>query len=108
MAILEDKRATLRKTVLPAAASLVGAGLGLVLTKKPNVADALPDRGHLGVGDLADDLRSKLDSVLDKLPASARSVQTSVTRRASTLGSDEFERRRRDREERRKQRRARR
>ena len=102
MAILEDKEARLRNLIVPAAASLVGAGAGLVLTRKP-VRTALPDRDK--IGELTDDLREKLDSVVGKVQSSAFAQ---VTRSSHThrLDARELEERVRAREQHRSQRRA--
>jgi hypothetical protein len=88
-----------------------GSALGYLLTKKQNVRETAPKlreavsdlpRPHVpegGVGDIADELRGKVESVLGKeSPASsAASSSTSIDRR-------EFEQRRRARQERRQQR----
>jgi hypothetical protein len=100
MAIGEDKKTTLRKMLLPTAAGVAGAGAGLALTSKRKLRDTMPDVNHLGVGDLVEDLRGKLDSVLGRTDSSGRF--------ASRFDSDEFAQRRREREQRRTQRRARR
>jgi hypothetical protein len=98
MAIGEDKTARLRKMLLPAAAGVIGAGAGLALTSKRRLRDAVPNQ--LGMGDLVDDLRGRLDSAMGRSNSSARTTQH--------LESDEYERRRREREQHRNQRRARR
>jgi hypothetical protein len=105
---LDVDRSTLRRAVLPAAASIAGAGLGLILTRGSKLSEALPDRSSLGLGDLADDLREKLDSVLGSQSGSSRSGRASTLRGGGSLSADELERRRTEREERRKQRHARR
>jgi len=87
----------IRQAAVPAVASLAGAGLGLLLTRGSKLTEALPGRPDLGAGELADDLKGKLDALRGKRPASAAS-----------LNADELERRRRERAQRRRQRHARR
>jgi hypothetical protein len=53
-----------RKFLLPGAVSLVGAGAGLALSRTEKLRDSLPSLGEIGIGDLADDLRSKLSSTV--------------------------------------------
>jgi hypothetical protein len=98
MAILEDKGTAWRKMLPPTAAGILGAGAGLFLTRKQNLRDAMPN--FEGLGDLADDLRGKLDTVLGK-------AEGSDSRGQRHLSSGELERRRREREQRRNRRRAR-
>jgi hypothetical protein len=107
MAILEDKRTALRKAVLPTAAGAIGAGAGLFLTRKRTLRDSMPNLNDLGIGDLADDLRRKLDSVLAKADLSSRTGSSSDSRGSRQLDPAEFEKRRREREQRRSRRRAR-
>jgi hypothetical protein len=96
----EGTNEKLRKLLLPGAASLLGAGAGLVLTRTNKLRDALPRLDGAGIGDLADDLRSKLGSVTGSSESGASGG--SASRR--TLDSDELEERLRRREQRRKQR----
>ena len=105
MAILEDKEARLRNLIVPAAASLVGAGAGLVLTRKP-VRTALPDRDK--IGELTDDLREKLDSVVGKVQSSSAFAQVTRSSHTHRLDARELEERVRARAQHRSQRRARR
>ena len=105
MAKLEDKGARVRNLIVPTAASLVGAGAGLVLTKKP-VRKSMPDIHNLGIGDLADDLRDKVDAALGK--ARSSSAFAHMSRPSPTrLSATQLEQRMRAREQRRSQRRAR-
>jgi hypothetical protein len=99
MAIKEDTRAGLRKLLLPGAASVLGAGAGLALSRTEKLRDALPTLDDVGIGDLADDLRTKLNSVVGKGDTGG-----ATGRSTSPLDSDEYQARRRQREERRKQR----
>ena len=106
MPLRDDIGAEFRKLLVPAAASLAGAGAGLALTRKP-VREAMPDLGDLRIGDLADDLRGKLDSILGKGQSSFRFVHTTDSSQIRRTDSAELEKRRREREQRRSQRRAR-
>jgi len=106
MAILEDKQSAVRKFGLPTAAGALGAGAGLFLTRKRNLRDALPNLGERGFGDLAEDLRDRVESVLHKADGPGRMKSTSSARGSRGLDPDELERRRHDREQRRNRRRA--
>ena len=102
--VVGKEKGRLRKALVPGAASVVGAGAGLLLTRKNrNLRAALPDLKDLGVGDVADDLRGKLDSVLGKATDSGR-AETSSTQKRPTLTAKELETRRQEREERRNRR----
>lgn len=101
-----DKRKTadrLREFGLPTAAGVVAAGAGLVLTRKRRPRDVVPD--VKGVGDLVDDLRGKLDSVIGK-GGSGRATEE-PGRNTDQFSSDEFAKRRRARAQRRNERRGR-
>jgi hypothetical protein len=106
MALHQDIGREAKKLVLPAAASLAGAGAGLVLTRK-SVRNAMPDLGDRGIGDLVDDLRGKLDSVIGKGDSSSRRTQGSGSSRQGRLDSRELRQRLDEREERRSRRRSR-
>jgi hypothetical protein len=95
MADLDGSR--IRQAAVPAVASLAGAGLGLLLTRGSKLSEALPRRSDLPGGDLADELMEKLDALRGKRQSSGGS-----------LDAGELDRRLRKREERRKQRHARR
>jgi hypothetical protein len=89
----EGTNGKLRKLLLPGAASVIGAGAGLALTK----AD------KLGIDDLAEDLRSKISSMTGTSSSgSDRSTASSGSRK--TLDSKELATRQRERQQRRKQR----
>jgi hypothetical protein len=103
---LEDIGREAKKLVVPAAASLAGAGAGLALTRK-SVRKAMPDFGDRGIGDLADDLRAKLDSVIGKGESSIRRNQRSGSSQQRRLESRELRQRLDEREQRRKTRRSR-
>jgi hypothetical protein len=103
MALHEDIGREAKKLIVPAAASLAGAGAGLVLTRK-SVRKALPDRGNLG--NIADDLKTRLESVVEKVQPSHDSPRgrSSGARR---VDPQDLDRRLREREQRRKARRGR-
>jgi hypothetical protein len=108
MAILEDKASRVKNLIVPAAASLVGAGAGLVLTRKP-MRGSMPDLNGLGhgIGDLAEDLRGKVDAVLGKAQSSSAFAHVSRST-PDRLNSAQLEQRIRAREQRRNARRTRR
>ncbi len=105
MAILEDKRSAVRKFGLPTAAGALGAGAGLFLTRKRSLRDAVPSFGERGFGDLAEDLRDRVESVLHKAEPPARMKSTFRSGVNRRLDSDDLARRRRDRQQRRTRRR---
>jgi hypothetical protein len=106
MAILEEKQTALRRFALPTAAGALGAGAGLFLTRKQKLRDAMPNIGDLAIGDLADDLRGRVESVLHKAEPSARMKSAFGSGGDRQLDPDELEKRRHDREQRRNRRRA--
>jgi hypothetical protein len=110
-----------RKLIVPAAVGAAAGAAGLLLTKKRDVRRAvsksdvrqavpklreavsdlpLPNVRDSGVGDLAGDLRGKLDDVLGK----GSSEEHTLTAPPSRI-DPEFERRRRERQGRRERRR---
>lgn len=101
----EDTNEKLRKLLLPGAASVLGAGAGLVLTRTDKLRDALPSINSGGIGDLTEDLRSKIGSVTGTSQSGGgeQSSRRSSSSRP-TLDSKELERRRRERQQHRKQR----
>jgi hypothetical protein len=105
----EETNAKLRKFLLPGAASVIGAGAGLVLTKSDKLKDALPSLNGAGIGDLAEDLRSKIGSVTGGSEPGGSKQSTSQSSRSQsgsrrTLNATELDKRQRDRQQRRKQR----
>jgi hypothetical protein len=95
-----------RKFLLPGAASVLGAGAGLVLTRTGKLRDALPNLNDGGISDLADDLRTKLSSVVgggDSNNSNERSSGSGSQTRA-TLEGEELQKRLKQRQDRRKQR----
>ena|SRR5437763_330311 len=104
----ENRTATvkaLQKFGLPTAAGVVGTGVGLILTRKPNSNRGAADAK--GVGNLVDDLRAKLESIIGKNDDGGGSSRQSTRRRTQTLSAKELTERRRAREQRRNQRRSR-
>jgi hypothetical protein len=109
-----------RKLLVPAAISAAGSALGFLLTKRQKLREAAPKLREAapklreavsdlsvphvpegGVGELAGDLRGKLDEVLGKEPTAdaggGSSARTGIDR-------SEFQQRRRARQERRERR----
>jgi hypothetical protein len=107
MAILEDKPNTLRRFGLPTAAGALGAGAGLFLTRKNKSRGGMPNLGDLQIGDLAEDLRDRVSSALQKVDPSSRTKSAFDSRGSRRIDPDELEKRLRDREQRRNRRRAR-
>jgi hypothetical protein len=102
-------KSALQKFGLPTAAGAIGAGAGLILTRKPSTGrSSLPDMK--GVGDLFEDLRSKLDTVIGRDGGNGSS--SSAPGRGGggqgrQLTPDQIASRRREREQRRNKRRGR-
>jgi hypothetical protein len=96
MATNEGTNESWRKLLVPGAASLVGAGVGLALTRTDKLRDSLPSLGDVGIGDLADDLRSKLSSTVGTVSNGGGGGRT--------IDSAELENHRKQRAERRQQR----
>ena len=101
MATNEGTNDSWRKFLVPGAASLVGAGVGLVLTRTNKLRESLPSLGDVGIGDLADDLREKLSSITTNSSGGGGGSSSSSRK---TLDSGELEEHRRLRADRRKQR----
>ena len=95
-----------QKLLLPTAVSVAAAGAGVLLTsKRSKVREALPEIKNLGVGDLAEDLRGKLDKVLGKNDSSSRHESAAASAGFRRVDADELRSRRRERAERRSRRR---
>ena len=107
MATLDDKNSAVRKLLIPTAASVAGAGAGLILTRKQQskLRDSLPSLD--GVGDLAEELGAKIGSLLGKTNVSAGSSRSRIHARPA-LAPTELEKRQRERHQRRAARRAKR
>ena len=105
---------TLRKLVVPAAVGVAGSAIAVALTKKPKqldelvpkVREALPDLPEGGVGELTDDLKGRLDSVLGK-DEGGEEAEGFDEQAPSSIDAQKFEQRRDDRRKRREQRRRR-
>jgi hypothetical protein len=106
---------TLRKLALPTALGVAGSAIAVVLTKKPKqlddlmpkVREALPDLPQGGVGELTDDLKGRLDSVLGRDEGDGDEVEGFDEQAPSRIDAEKFEQRREDRRKRREQRRRR-
>jgi hypothetical protein len=94
----------LRELGLPAAAGVVAAGVGVVLTRKPKPRDLVPD--VKGVGDVMDDLRGKLESVVHRSHTTKADTAGSHNRDTQQAERDRLAERRRAREQRRNERRS--
>ena len=101
MATNEGTNESWRKLLVPGAASLVGAGVGLALTRTDKLRDSLPSLGDVGIGDLAEDLKNKLSS---SVGSASNAGGGSSSRSRRTLDAGELDEHRRRRADRRKQR----
>jgi hypothetical protein len=90
-----------RKFLIPGAATVVGAGAGLALTRTDKLRDSLPSLDD--VGDLVDDLKTKLGSTADTVSSSAGSAGSAGSAR-DTVSSSELEQHQKRRAEARRQR----
>jgi len=62
---LEDEGpSTLRKVAVPTAVTAAGAAAGLVLTQKPKLRRIMSELRELGLGDIADDLRDRVEAAI--------------------------------------------
>jgi hypothetical protein len=111
-----------RKLIVPAAIGAAGSAVGLLLTQRQKVREAAPKLREAvsdlpvphvpggGVGELAGDLRGKLDEVLGREPAGDTDTDTDDdggSRSDTGIDRSELEQRRRERQERRDSRRQR-
>jgi hypothetical protein len=90
-----------RKFLIPGAATVVGAGAGLALTRTDKLRDSLPSLDDVGIGDLVDDLKSKLGSTAETV---SETVSNSAGSARDTVSSSDLEQHRKRRAEARKQR----
>jgi hypothetical protein len=113
----------LRKLLLPAAAGIAGSAVAVALTKKPKqiadavprqlgevvpkVRDAMPQLPEGGIGEITDDLRGRLDSVLGRDGEDDDSIGGFEGQTPKQFDASKFETRRAERRERREQRRRR-
>ena len=107
-----------RKLIVPAAISVAGSAVGLLLTQRQKVREAAPKLREAvsdlqvphvregGVGELTGDLRGKLDEVLGREPA-GDTGDDGGSRSDTGIDRSELEQRRRERAERRDRRRQR-
>ena len=100
----EDRNQSAQKALkelgIPVVAGIVAAGAGIVWRRKPDLRGAVPGMKG-GVGDLMDDLRGKVEAVVNKNDDSG----TNAKPRRETSKRDQFAERRHAREQRRNERR---
>jgi hypothetical protein len=118
MARGDEKKAggkgSLRKLLVPTAAGVAGSAVAAALTKKPKplgemvpkVRDALPELADGGIGELTEDLKSRLESVLGRDTADD-GLEGFEGQTPQRFDAAKFEQRRAQRRERREQRRRR-
>jgi len=105
---------TLRKFLVPTVASAAGTAIAVALTKKPKqltdaipkVRDAVPALPQGGVGEITDDLRSRLNSVLGR-DSQDDDLGDFDGQTPAELDNETFAKRRAERRKRREQRRRR-
>ena len=105
---------TLRKLLVPTAMGVAGSAVAVALTKKPKqlgevvpkIREAIPDVPSGGVGEITDDLRGRLDSVLGRGDADDE-AEGFEGQTPQELDTAKFEQRRNERAKRREQRRRR-
>ena len=103
----------LRKLAVPTAIGVAGSAIAVALTKKPKqlddlvpkVREAIPDLPQGGVGELTDDLKGRLDSVLGK--DGDDDLEGLDEQAPSRIDAAKFEQRRDERRKRREERRRR-
>ena len=112
----EGDRGIARKLLVPVAISAAGSAVGFLLTKRKQVLAAAPKLREVvsdlpgpnvsggGVGDLAGELRGKVESVLGK-DSSTDGAESSRESTSEPIDRSQLEERRRARQERRDQRR---
>jgi hypothetical protein len=120
---LSTRDGKLKKLLVPTAAGVAGSALAVALTKKPKqlinampkqlgevvprVRDAMPEMPDGGIGEITDDLRGRLDSVLGKEGGDDDRLEGFEGQTPSRFDASKFEQRRTERRERREQRRRR-
>jgi hypothetical protein len=109
----------LKKLLVPTAVGVVGSALAVALTKKPDrlkqaipepVAEVVPkirDAMSEGIGEITDDLRGRLDSVLGKGEEDGGELEGFEGQMPRRFDSSKFEQRRAERRKRREGRRRR-
>src|SRR5918997_3887944 len=93
-----------RKLIVPAAISVAGSAVGLLLTQRKKVREAVSDLPvpHVpggGVGEIAGDLKGKLDEVLGREPAGDTDGDDGGSRSDTGVDGSGLEQRRRERQE---------
>jgi hypothetical protein len=109
-----DQTGMLKKMLVPTAMGVVGSALAVVLTRKPKklgeilpkVRETMPDVPSGGVGEITDDLRGRLDSVLGRTDPDDQ-LDGFESQTPQKLDTARFEQRRNERAKRREQRRRR-
>ena len=109
-----DQTGTLKKMLVPTVMGVAGSAIAVVLTRKPTklgeivpkVREAMPDVPSGGVGEITDDLRGRLDSVLGRTEPDGEldGFESQTPQKLDTAGSEQ---RRNERANRREQRRRR-
>jgi hypothetical protein len=101
----------LRQLAVPAAVGLAGTAVAVILTRKPKLAEVvsklrgvMPEARPPGIGEITDDLKGRLDSVLGK-DGGDKELAGFEDQTPSDFDTAEFERKRRERRERRERRR---
>lgn len=108
---MRNGTARARKMIVPTAVGAAGAAAGWVLTRKPKqgkpkqLRNALPELPNVSVGDIADDLRGRVESALGRGGSDGEGASASAGRHP--MPREQLEARRHEREQRRKQRRQR-
>jgi hypothetical protein len=102
----------LRQLAVPAAVGLAGTAVAVILTRKPKLAEVvsklrgvMPEARPPGIGEITDDLKRRLDSVLGKGGGAGEEQAGVEDETPSDFDTSESERRRRERGERRERRR---
>ena len=110
----------LKKLLVPTATGVAGSALAVALTKKPDrLKQAIPEplgevvpkirdaMSEGGIGEITDDLRGRLDSVLGKGEGDGGELEGFEAQTPRRFDSSKFEQRRAERRKRREQRRGR-
>jgi hypothetical protein len=108
-----DGETKLRKLLVPAAAGVAGTAVAVALTKKPKqlgeavpkVRDAMPKLPEGGIGEITDDLRGRLESVLGRDSVDDEQLGGFEGQTPKAFDKSGFEKRRAQRRKRREQRR---
>lgn len=103
----QSARKAAKQLGLPVAAGAVAAGIGIVLSRRPDPRRAVPDLKS-GAGDLVSDLRAKVEAVVGRSDGhdTAAEGPRPDSQDGETSKRNDLAERRRAREQRRKQRRS--